>query len=114
MRAIPSVTKAVDGTTFNKELIMGKVQTDKSQGDKMQGEGNYEAAEQFNKAEQAFIKSGKVALAAPHTAPKSPKEAQQLLQAEQDSQKSPKGALSSARKSAVKPSTQAKAVPRKM
>lgn len=88
---------------------MGKVSADK-----LQGEGNYEAAEQFNKAEQAFIKSGKVALAAPHTAPKSPEEAQELLQAEQDSQQHPKGARIKTTKPTVKSSAPAKAVPRKV
>ncbi len=93
---------------------MGKVQADKVQADKMQGEGNHEAAEQFNKAEQAFIKSGKVAIAAPNTAPKSPKEAQELLQAEQDSQKHPKGARPQITKPPGKSVAPDKAMPRKM
>lgn len=88
---------------------MGKVPAGK-----LQGEGNYEAAEQFNKAEQAFIKSGKVAAAAPNTAPKSPKEAQELLQAEQDSQKSPKGASPKVTQSAANSAASKKAAPRKM
>ena len=93
---------------------MGKVQTDKSQDDKMQGEGNYEAAERFNKEEQAFIKSGKVEKAASHTAPKSQKEAQELLQAEQDSQQQPKGARPKITKATIKSDAPLKAVPRKM
>lgn len=88
---------------------MGKVPAGK-----LQGEGNYEAAEQFNKAEQAFIKSGKVAAAAPNTAPKSPKEAQELLQAEQDSQKSPKGASSKVTRPAGNSTAPKKAASRKM
>jgi hypothetical protein len=93
---------------------MGKVQADKSPTDKMQGEGNYEAAEKFNKDEQAFIKSGKVASAAPHTAPKSQEEAQELLQAEQDSQEHPKGARQKISKPLAKSSTATKTTPRKM
>jgi hypothetical protein len=94
--SLATAKAAGDGTTIYKECTMAKVSANK-----LQGEGNYEAAEQFNKAEQAFIKSGKVATAAPNTAPKSPKEAQELLQAEQDSQKSPKGAHPKITKPAV-------------
>jgi hypothetical protein len=88
---------------------MGKLRTDK-----LQGEGNYEAAERFNKAEQAFVKAGKVELAAPNTAPKSPKEAKELVQAEQDSQKHPKGARPKPAQTADKSSADAKALPPKM
>ncbi len=88
---------------------MGKLRTDK-----LQGEGNYEAAERFNEAEQAFVKAGKVELAAPETAPKSPNEAKELLQAEQDSQQHPKGARPKTAKTAGKSSADAKAVPPKM
>jgi hypothetical protein len=88
---------------------MGKVRTDK-----LQGEGNYEAAARFNEAEQAFVKAGKVELAASQAAPKSQKEAQELLQAEKDSQKHPKGVRSKTPNATGKPATLVKAAPRKM
>ena len=50
--------------------------------DTVHGEGNYEAAQQFNKAEHDFVASGKVAVAARNTAPKSDREARELLDAE--------------------------------
>jgi hypothetical protein len=88
---------------------MGKLRTDK-----MQGEGNYEAAARFNEAEQAFVKAGKVELAAPKTAPKSPNEAKELVQAEQDSQKHPKGARVKTAKATGKSPGAAKPLPPKM
>ena len=53
--------------------------------DTVHGEGNYEAARQFNKAEHDFVASGKVAAAARNTAPKSDREARELLDAERTS-----------------------------
>ena len=50
--------------------------------DTVHGEGNYEAARQFNKAEHDFVASGKVTAAARNTAPKSEREARELLDAE--------------------------------
>jgi hypothetical protein len=38
--------------------------TDKIEGDKMQGEGNYDAARKFDREERAFVQSGKVDQAA--------------------------------------------------
>src|SRR5262245_61739203 len=48
----------------------------------MQGEGNYEAAREFDVAERKFVQSGKVDAAARAAAPKSDAEGQQLLEAE--------------------------------
>jgi hypothetical protein len=53
--------------------------------DMVHGEGNYEAARQFNKAEHDFVASGKVAAAARNAAPKSDREARELLKAERES-----------------------------
>jgi hypothetical protein len=52
--------------------------------DDIQGEGNYEAARDFNEAERKFVESGKVAAAARAAAPKSEAEAEALLAAEQE------------------------------
>ncbi len=57
---------------------------------KIQGEGNYEAAKRFNAGEKAFVKSGKVEQAAASAAPKSKKEAQELLAAEKVAKAHPK------------------------
>jgi len=51
--------------------------------DKVQGEGNYEAAEQYDQAQRKFVKSGQVQQAARDAAPKSPAEADEMEQAEQ-------------------------------
>ena len=50
----------------------------------MQGEGNYEAAREFNAAERRFVQSGKVEAAARAAAPKDDAESRQLLEAEQE------------------------------
>lgn len=51
--------------------------------DKVHGEGNYKAAREFDAAEAAFVKSGRVDKAARDAAPKSPAEEAELAQAEQ-------------------------------
>ena len=50
---------------------------------KIQGEGNYEAAKQFDDAEKAFVQSGRVEEAAGKAAPKSKAEEEELNRAEQ-------------------------------
>ena len=50
---------------------------------KIQGEGNYEAAKQFDDAEKAFVQSGRVEQAARDAAPKSKAEEEELNRAEQ-------------------------------
>ncbi len=51
--------------------------------DKVHGEGNYKAAREFDAAEAAFVKSGRVEKAARDAAPKSEAEAAELARAEQ-------------------------------
>ncbi len=52
--------------------------------DGAQGEGNYEAAREFNAAERKFVASGKVAAAARAAAPKSEAERQAMFAAEEE------------------------------
>ena len=52
--------------------------------DGVQGEGNYEAAREFNAAERKFVASGKVAAAARAAAPKSEAERQAMFAAEEE------------------------------
>lgn len=52
--------------------------------DGVQGEGNYEAAREFNEAERKFVASGKVAAAARAAEPKSEAERQAMFAAEEE------------------------------
>jgi len=54
-----------------------------NQKDKVHGEGNYEASKQYNEATKKFAQSGKVDPAAKAAAPRNPKEAKDLENAEQ-------------------------------
>ncbi len=47
------------------------------------GEGNYEATRQYNEATKKFVESGRVDEAAREAAPKSPREAVEMKEAEQ-------------------------------
>ena len=58
---------------------------------KVQGEGNYEAAKKYNEAQRKFVKSGKVAAAARDAKPKSEAEAQELQRAEEVGRSHAKG-----------------------
>ena len=49
---------------------------------RVQGEGNYEAAKNYNEAQREFVKSGKVEPAARSAKPKSKAEAKELQRAE--------------------------------
>jgi len=49
---------------------------------KVQGEGNYEAAKQYDEAQRKFAKSGKVESAARNAKPKSKQEADEMQRAE--------------------------------
>jgi hypothetical protein len=49
----------------------------------LQGEGNYDAAREFDQAEEKFVKSGKVEQAARDAEPKTPKEKEEMERAEQ-------------------------------
>ena len=55
----------------------------KKKDDKIHGEGNYKAAREFDAAEAAFVKSGRVDKAANDAAPKSAAEEAELARAEQ-------------------------------
>lgn len=50
----------------------------------VQGEGDYEAARRFRKAEENFVKSGQVDEAARRAEPKTQKEADELKRAERE------------------------------
>ena len=50
--------------------------------DEMQGEGNYDAAREYNAEQQEFVASGKVPAAARAAAPKSAAEQAEMLEAE--------------------------------
>ncbi len=52
--------------------------------DDVQGEGNYEAAREYDDAQRAFVESGKVEQAARDAAPKSAEEERKLLDAERE------------------------------
>ncbi len=65
---------------------------------KVQGEGNHEAAKRLTDEEQAFVKSAKVKQAAAKTAPKSKKEADEVLEAEKVANSHPKNKSSQVRK----------------
>jgi hypothetical protein len=56
-------------------------------GDAMQGEGNYQAAREFNAAQRRFVQSGKVEAAARAAAPKTDREKQQLFAAEEEARR---------------------------
>jgi hypothetical protein len=60
-----------------------KETTMKRKDDKVHGEGNYKAAREFDAAEAAFVKSGRVDQAAHDAAPKSAAEEAELARAEQ-------------------------------
>lgn len=47
------------------------------------GEGNYQATREYNAATRKFVKSGRVDAAARNAAPRSPKEAHEMQEAEQ-------------------------------
>ncbi len=49
----------------------------------VQGEGNYDAAKEYDEAQRAFVKSGKVEQAARDSAPKSKAEEEEMQRAEQ-------------------------------
>ena len=55
----------------------------------IQGEGNYEAAQQFNKAQRKFVSAGKVGAAARKAAPAS--EAEEMARAEEAARSHSKG-----------------------
>ena len=59
--------------------------------DKVQGEGDYEAARNFDDAQREFVESGQVQKAARDAAPKTQAEADEMKRAEQIGQSHSKG-----------------------
>lgn len=59
--------------------------------DKVQGEGNYEAAERYDKAQHDFARSGKVDKAAHDAEPRDRNEAREMQEAERQGRKRSKG-----------------------
>jgi hypothetical protein len=57
----------------------------------LQGEGNYDAAKEFDDAEKKFVDSGKVDQAARDAEPKSEKEKDELKRAEEEAKRRAKG-----------------------
>ena len=53
----------------------------------LQGEGNYDAAKEFDQAEEKFVKSGKVEQAARDAEPKNIQEQKELERAEEEGMK---------------------------
>ncbi len=53
----------------------------------LQGEGNYDAAREFDQAEEKFVKSGKVEQAARDAEPKNPKEKEEIERAEEEARR---------------------------
>lgn len=65
----------------------------KNRKNEMQGEGNYEAAKEYDDATSKFVKAGKVDKAARDAKPKNDQEAREMLEAEETGRaraKSPK------------------------
>ena len=76
----PGETPSSDASTDDRR--QRDVDAAKLRTDGMQGEGNYNAARNFNSAERRFVEQGKVAAAARAAAPRSAAEQQEMLAAE--------------------------------
>ena len=59
--------------------------------DRVQGEGDYDAARRYDKAAREFAESGKVEEAARDARPTSPQEAEELARAEREGKSHAKG-----------------------
>ena len=79
--------KVAAGRTANAEGTTKQSASNDSHHDTVQGEGNYEAAREFNEAQRKFVQSGNVDAAARAAAPKDDAEARQLLEAEQEAKR---------------------------
>ena len=62
-----------------------------SKPNQVQGEGNYEAAEEYEEAQRKFVKSGKVDAAVRKAKPKSEAEAKEMQRAEEAGRSRAKG-----------------------
>ena len=80
-------------TTGTKQKASNKsaAESGKQRNPAMQGEGNYEAAREFNQAERKFVDSGKVSDAARNAAPKSDSERREMAEAEAKGRERSKG-----------------------
>lgn len=86
--------------------------------DTVQGEGNYTAAREFNRAERQFVESGKVDAAARAAAPKTDAEQREMLAAEQEGKRRakedyPPPPEATPRRATASPREPAKDAPRK-
>ena len=70
--------------------------------DKVQGEGDYEAARRYDKSVEDFARSGKVDEAAQAAAPQSPQQASELERAEREGASHSKGEDGDAKPGSVK------------
>lgn len=64
---------------------------DKAKGGTVQGEGDYEAGRRFDKAEQEFVKSGKVKERTGKASPEDAAQASEIEKAEQEGKSHSKG-----------------------
>jgi hypothetical protein len=69
----------------------------------LQGEGNYDAAKEFDQAEEKFAKSGKVEQAARDAEPKNIQERKELERAEEEAKRRAKDEDPQVRRSRGKP-----------
>ncbi len=93
---IPMNNEHLDKTlSMGKAKVKGASKRDadplESNKDSMQGEGNYEAAKEFNEAEHLFVESGKVPEAARAAAPTSEAEERDMIAAEKEGIRRVKG-----------------------
>lgn len=77
---LPSNTPSADASADDRR--QRDVDPAKLRTDGVQGEGNYDAARNFNAAERSFVAQGKVPAAARAAAPRSAAEQQEMLAAE--------------------------------
>jgi hypothetical protein len=81
------------------------VQSDQSNSDAMQGEGDYKSAETYGKSVRAFVQSGKVEEAASKSEPETPQAEQALLKAEREGLSHSKGEDPASPRAPVRTST---------
>jgi hypothetical protein len=83
----PSSTAAIEPATSAKDAKKGPAGGGghyARDDDGVQGEGNYEAAREYDEAQHKFVESGRVDDAARAAAPKTPEEARAMEQAERE------------------------------
>jgi hypothetical protein len=75
----PATTTAF---VHSQEISMAQQPDDKQKGGKIEGEGSYTGAKQYNDATREFVEEGKVGQAAGKAKPKTPEEAREMEAAE--------------------------------